>query len=169
MVGDPTDAKTEVGPLISTAEVDRVHKWVEAAVAGGGKLLCGGERLTPTTYMPTVLLDPPDDADVSQNEIFGPVVCVYTCDDIDAGVTRANGVPFSFQSAVFTQNLDTALRVYARINGSAVMVNDHTAFRVDWMPFAGLGVSGHGVGGMPGSMHEMQIEKMMVLRSNELL
>ena len=169
VVGDPTDAKTEVGPLISTGEVDRVHKWVEAAVAGGGKLLCGGERLTPTTYMPTVLLDPPDDADVSQNEIFGPVVCVYTCDDIDAGVARANSVPFSFQSAVFTQNLDTALRVYARINGSAVMVNDHTAFRVDWMPFAGLGVSGHGVGGMPGSMHEMQIEKMMVLRSNELL
>ena len=169
VVGDPTDAKTEVGPLISTGEVDRVHAWVEAAVAGGAKLLCGGEKLTPTTYAPTVLLDPPDDADVSQNEIFGPVVCVYSCDDIDAGIARANGVPFSFQSAVFTQNLETALRVYARINGSAVMVNDHTAFRVDWMPFAGLGVSGHGVGGMPGSMHEMQIEKMMVLRSNELL
>ncbi len=169
VVGDPTDVKTEVGPLINTGEVDRVHAWVEAAVAGGGKLLCGGERLTPTTYSPTVLLDPPADAEVSQQEIFGPVVCVYTCDNIDAGIARANGVPFSFQSAVFTQNLDTALRVYARINGSAVMVNDHTAFRVDWMPFAGLGVSGHGVGGMPGSMHEMQIEKMMVLRSNQLL
>ena len=169
VVGDPTDARTEVGPLISTKEVDRVHQWVEAAVAGGGKLLCGGKRLSPTTYMPTVLLDPPDDAEVSQNEIFGPVVCVYSCADVDAGIARANGVPFSFQSAVFTQSLETALRVYARINGSAVMINDHTAFRVDWMPFAGLSVSGHGVGGMPGSMHEMQIEKMMVLRSNELL
>ena len=60
---------------------------------------------------------------------------------------------------MFTKSVDTALRVYARINGSAVMINDHTAFRVDWMPFAELGVSGHGVGGMPGTMHEMQIEK----------
>ena len=169
VVGNPTDAKTEVGPLISTREVDRVREWVEAAVAGGAKLLSGGEQLSPTTYAPTVLLDPPDDAEVSQKEVFGPVVCVYSCDSIDSGIARANGVPFSFQSAVFTQSIETALRVYARINGSAVMINDHTAFRVDWMPFAGLGVSGHGVGGMPGTMHEMQIEKMMVLRSNELL
>ena len=69
---------------------------------------------------------------------------------------------------MFTQDLDTALRVYKRLDASAVMVNDHTALRVDWMPFAGVGVSGHGAGGMPGSTHEMQIEKMMVLRSDEL-
>ena len=68
VVGDPTDAKTEVGPLISTGEVDRVHAWVEAAVAGGAKLICGGEKISPTTYAPTVLLDPPDDAEVSQQE-----------------------------------------------------------------------------------------------------
>jgi acyl-CoA reductase-like NAD-dependent aldehyde dehydrogenase len=115
-----------------------------------------------------VLLDPPADARVSKEEIFGPVVCLYSYKNLDDAIARANSVPFSFQAAVFTRSLETALRAYARLNGSAVMVNDHTAFRVDWMPFAGLGVSGHGVGGIPYTMHEMSIEKMMVLRSNEL-
>ena len=70
---------------------------------------------------------------------------------------------------MFTQNVELAMRAFARLNGSAIMINDHTAFRVDWMPFAGLGVSGHGVGGIPYTMHEMQVEKMMVLKSSELM
>jgi len=168
VVGDPTDANTEVGPLIAEGEVERVDDWVKAAVAAGARLLCGGKILSSSTYAPTVLLDPPADARVSTEEIFGPVVCLYSCDGIDEAIARANAVPFSFQAAIFTQNVELAMRAYARLNGSAVMVNDHTAFRVDWMPFAGLGVSGHGVGGIPNTMHEMQIEKMMVLRSDEL-
>jgi len=60
------------------------------------------------------------------------------------------------------------MRVSKRINASAVMVNDHTAFRVDWMPFAGLKQSGLGVGGIPYTMEDMQIKKMTVLRSKEL-
>ena len=169
VVGDPTDAKTEVGPLIFEGEVERVDEWVKAAVAAGAKLLCGGEALSASTYAPTVLLNPPEDARVSTEEIFGPVVCVYSCDGIDDAIERANSVPFSFQAAVFTQNVELAMRAFARLNGSAVMINEHTAFRVDWMPFAGLGVSGHGVGGIPHTMHEMQVEKMMVLRSGELI
>ena len=60
------------------------------------------------------------------------------------------------------------MRAFRRLNASAVMVNDHTAFRVDWMPFAGLKQSGHGVGGIHHTMHDMQIEKMLVIRSKEL-
>jgi len=169
VVGDPTDAKTEVGPLINHDEVERVDAWVKQAVAAGAKLVSGGKVLSPSTYAPTVLLDPPADARVTKEEIFGPVICVYSTTSLDESIKRANEVPFSFQTAVFTRSLETALRAYARLNGSAVMVNDHTAFRVDWMPFAGLSVSGHGVGGIPYTMHEMAVEKMMVLRSNELL
>ncbi|MSP51388.1 MAG: aldehyde dehydrogenase family protein [Alphaproteobacteria bacterium] len=169
VVGDPTDAKTEVGPLINHDEVKRVDEWVKEAVEAGAKLVAGGKVLSPSTYAPTVLLDPPDTARVSREEVFGPVVCVYSTKNIDDGIARANSVAASFQAAVFTRSIETALRAYARLNGSAVMVNDHTAFRVDWMPFAGLSVSGHGVGGIPATMHEMSIEKMMVLRSNELL
>lgn len=166
-VGDPTSRDTEVGPLIRTAEVDRVDEWVQAAIAGGAKCLTGGERISESCYKPTVLLNPPEDANVSTMEIFGPVICVYSYDDIDDAIEKANSLPVSFQAAVMTKDIDTAMRVYNRIDATAVMVNEHTAFRVDWMPFAGARQSGHGVGGIPYSMHEMQIEKMMVLRSDE--
>jgi acyl-CoA reductase-like NAD-dependent aldehyde dehydrogenase len=168
VVGDPTDAKTEVGPLIRPGEVDRVHEWVEEARQAGAEILCGGEAISESCYAPTVIYDPPADAMVSTMEIFGPVVCVYPYDDIDDAVERANALPYSFQAAVFTKDIDRAMRAYHRLNASAVMVNDHTAFRVDWMPFAGLRESGLGVGGVPHTMRDMRIEKMMVIRSVEL-
>ena len=168
IVGDPTSGDTEVGPLIVPAEVDRVHEWVEEARAGGAEVLCGGEALSDTAYKPTVLLNPPADARVSRSEIFGPVVCVYETETMDAGIEVANSLPFSFQAAVFTESLETAMRASSRLDAAAVMVNDHTAFRVDWMPFAGLKESGHGVGGVPHSMHEMQVNKMTVIHSPEI-
>jgi acyl-CoA reductase-like NAD-dependent aldehyde dehydrogenase len=168
IVGDPTASDTEVGPLIVPAEVDRVHAWVEEARAGGAEVLSGGEALSASAYKPTVLLNPPSDAQVSRAEIFGPVVCVYECDDMDAAIDTANSLAVSFQAAVFTESLDNAMRVSSRLDASAVMVNDHTAFRVDWMPFAGMKESGHGVGGVPHSMHEMQVHKMTVIHSGEI-
>ena len=138
IVGDPTDAATEVGPLIRHQETDRVEAWVNEAVAAGAELLCGGKRISDSCFEATVLLNPPSDCKVSQAEIFGPVVCVYSVENVDAAIARANVVPFSFQASVFTRNIDTAMRAYRRLNASAVMVNEHTAFRVDWMPFAGL-------------------------------
>lgn len=167
-VGDPTLESTDVGPLIRPAEVDRVEEWVEAAKEEGTEVLCGGKRLGKTTYEPTVLFDPSDAAKVSQEEVFGPVACVYPVDSIDEAIDRANSLPFSFQAAVCTKALDTALYVQERINAATVMVNDHTAFRVDWMPFAGLKHSGYGVGGIPHTMHDMQTEKLLVIRSEAL-
>ena len=157
-----------MGPLITPAEVRRVDEWVKRAVAGGARLLCGGSPRSETCYAPTVLLDPPADAEVSTQEVFGPVVCVYSTDSIDDAILRANSLPVAFQAAVFTRSLDTALRCYHRLDASAVMVNDHTAFRVDWMPFAGLRISGHGVGGIPATIHDLQVRKLMVLRSPEI-
>jgi acyl-CoA reductase-like NAD-dependent aldehyde dehydrogenase len=168
VVGDPTDEKTEVGPLIRPYEVQRVHEWVEEARLAGAEILCGGKSISETCYAPTVLFNPTPDAKVSTMEIFGPVVCVYPYDDVDEAVDRANSLPYSFQAAVFTSNIDFAMRAYKRLDASAVMVNDHSAFRVDWMPFAGLKESGLGIGGIPHTMRDMQIEKMMVIRSPEL-
>ena len=167
-VGDPTLPDTEVGPLIRPAEVERVTEWVTEAVDQGGELLAGGEALSETCYAPTVLYDPPGDARVSTSEIFGPVVCVYPYDDIDDAIARSNSLPYAFQASVFTRDIDTALRASRRLDASAVMVNDHPAFRVDWMPFAGLRESGIGVGGIPYTMEDMQIRKLTVLRSKEL-
>ena len=167
-VGDPTRPDTEVGPLIRPAEVSRVAEWVKEAVDRGGEILAGGEALSETCYAPTVLYDPPGDARVSTSEIFGPVVCVYPYDDIDDAISRSNSLPYAFQASVFTKDLDTALRASRRLDASAVMVNDHPAFRVDWMPFAGLRESGMGVGGIPYTMKDMQIRKLVVIRSEEL-
>ena len=167
-VGDPREPDTDVGPLIRPREVTRVHEWVSAAIQAGAEKLCGGELLSESCYAPTVLFNPPDDASVSQQEIFGPVVCVYSYEDMDAAIARANDLPVAFQAAVFTNDLDTALHCYRQLDASAVMVNDHTAFRVDWMPFAGLRQSGMGVGGIPYTFHEMQIEKLLVVKSGSL-
>ncbi len=165
VVGAPEDAKTEVGPLIRPAEVTRVAEWVDEAVAAGAELLCGGKKISECCYAPTVLLDPPDDARVSTLEIFGPVVCVYGYDDLDAAVGQANALPVAFQAAVFTDDLNRATELYKKLDASAVMINDHSAFRDDVMPFAGLRESGLGVGGIPYTISDMQIDKMMVIKS----
>jgi len=167
-VGDPTLPDTEVGPLIRHGEVTRVKEWIDEAVSGGGELLCGGELIPPACFQPTVLFNPPDDVRVSTHEVFGPVVCVYSYDDIDDAINRANSLDFAFQAAVFTKDINLAMRAYRRLDASTVMINDHTAFRVDWMPFGGLKHSGLGIGGIHHTMRDMQIEKLMVLRSPEL-
>ena len=168
-VGDPLDKNTEVGPLISTKEVDRVAAWVKEAEAGGAKLLCGGNKISDTCYAPTVLWNPSHDAKVSSEEIFGPVVCIYPYRDRDEAIREANRLDYHFQAAVFTKNLDVALDTVQKLNATAVMVNDHTAFRVDWMPFGGRDASGEGMGGIPYTMHEMTREKLMVIKSNMLM
>lgn len=167
IVGDPTDEKTEVGPLIRQHEIQRVHEWVSKAVEDGAELLTGGIA-NNNCYAPTVLLNPDHNSIISQKEIFGPVICVYSYDTIDDALQKANGLDVAFQAAVFTKNIDQALYVYSQLNASAVMINDHTAFRVDWMPFAGLRHSGLGVGGIPYTYADMQIEKMAVIRSSSL-
>ncbi len=164
-VGAPEDAATEVGPLIRSKEVDRVAAWVDEAVAAGAKLLCGGKKISESCYAPTVLLNPPDDALVSTMEIFGPVVCVYAYDDIEAAVQQANTLPVAFQAAIYSRDIDVAMRIYGQLDATAVMINEHTAFRDDVMPFAGLRESGLGVGGIPYTMEDMQIDKMLVVKS----
>lgn len=163
-VGDPLDATTEVGPLILEKEVARVDEWVNEG-AKSGKLLCGGKKLSDTTYAPTVILNPSDGARVSTTEIFGPVVCIYSYRNRLEAIARANSLPYSFQSSVFTKNVDVALDTMRRLDAATVLVNDHTAFRVDWMPFGGHRHSGVGVGGIPYSMKELTQEKLCVFRS----
>ncbi|MCG7873069.1 MAG: aldehyde dehydrogenase family protein [Candidatus Thiodiazotropha lotti] len=167
-VGDPASLETEVGPLIRPAEMERVASWVDEAVTEGGQRLNDGGRLDNNCYSPTVIYNPSHSSKVSQQEIFGPVVCVYQSDSLESALQQANGLPYAFQAAVFTRDIDKAMMVYRNIDASAVMVNDHTAFRVDGMPFAGLRQSGLGVGGIPHTIRDMQIEKMLVLNSAQL-
>lgn len=164
IVGNPLDKDTAVGPLISPKEVDRVHEWITEAVQAGAELLCGGQKISDTCYQPTVLLNPPQDVRVSTMEVFGPVICVYSYTDREEAIRLANSLDLHFQSAVFTKNIDIALDCVKKLNATAVMVNDHTAFRVDWMPFGGRDASGIGMGGIPYTINEMLRDKMMVIK-----
>ena len=163
-VGDPTLSETEVGPLIHSGQVDRVISWIEEATVDGAQVAAGGKRISSTTMQPTVLLDPSPNAKVSREEIFGPVVCIYRYGNLDDAITRANSLPVAFHASVFANDIDVALRAADRLDASAVMINDSTTFRTDWMPFAGRRESGYGVGGIPYTMRDMTQEKMVVLQ-----
>ncbi|NIJ35342.1 aldehyde dehydrogenase family protein [Sphingomonas oligoaromativorans] len=162
-VGDPTRPETEVGPLILPRETDRVSSWVEQAIRAGARQI-GGGRHSATTLKPCVLVDPLEEAKVSTLEIFGPVTCIYGYSLLDDAIARANSLPFAFQSSVFTSNIDVAFEAAERLDGGAVLINDHTAFRTDWMPFAGWRQSGYNVGGIPHTAREMSAEKMLVVK-----
>ncbi|KTC80640.1 aldehyde dehydrogenase [Legionella cherrii] len=165
-VGDPLLKETEVGPLILPRETERVVSWIDEAVAKGAKLF-GGGRLSETTLIPAVLLKPSADAKVSQLEIFGPVTCVYEYEEIEHAIAIANSLPFAFQASVFSEELTPALQAAEGLEASTVLINEHTAFRTDWMPFAGLKQSGYGVGGIPWTMKDMSKEKMIVLKRDD--
>lgn len=167
-VGDPTLEETEVGPLILPRENDRVAQWVEEGIKEGGKLLTGGKKISESCYSPTILFNPSPKSKVSTQEIFGPVICIYSYKDRNQAIKQANSLPYSFQASVFTKNLDVAFDTVKKINAATVMVNDHTAFRVDWMPFAGRKHSGLGVGGIPYTMKDITEEKLMVIKSSVL-
>ncbi|NMG39264.1 aldehyde dehydrogenase family protein [Chelativorans sp. ZYF759] len=161
---DPTRKDTEVGPLILPREADRVAQWIKEAAEGGATLATGGKRLSETMLEPAVLLDPAADAKVSTLEVFGPVVAVYLYADLDEAIRQANALPTAFQASIFAQDIDVAMRAANRLDASAVMINDPTAFRTDWMPFAGRRQSGYGTGGIPYTMRDMTQEKMILMR-----
>lgn len=162
-VGDATKEDTQVGPLILPREVDRVNEWVQEAVNNGAKLITGGQKLSDTTYSPTILLNPKETDKVSTMEIFGPVICIYSYQDLKEAIKRANSLDVAFQAAIYTNDLEVSNYCIKHLEASAVMVNDHTAFRVDWMPFAGRKHSGYGIGGIGYTMHDMTQIKMAVI------
>jgi acyl-CoA reductase-like NAD-dependent aldehyde dehydrogenase len=164
VVGNAVEETTACGPLIRPREVERVAEWIAEASAQGATILSGGRKLGETTYAPTVLLNPDQQSTISRQEIFGPAVCVYGYDSLEEALHISNSLDYAFQASVFTNRLDVATRCIRHLDASAVMVNDHTAFRVDWMPFAGRRQSGYGVGGIGHTLHDMTQEKMAVIR-----
>jgi acyl-CoA reductase-like NAD-dependent aldehyde dehydrogenase len=163
-VGDSAQSSTDVGPLISAEALNRISAWVQEALNEGATLICGGNSLKNRCFEPTVLLNPSKESKVSQEEVFGPVICVYGFDTDEEAIALANESPFVFQSAAYTSSLERAMRFSEELNGAAVMINEHTAFRVDWMPFGGQAESGIGVGGIDYSTQEMLKEKLVVIK-----
>jgi acyl-CoA reductase-like NAD-dependent aldehyde dehydrogenase len=169
-IGDPFDSKTEQGPQVDQAQFDKIMSYIDQGKQAGAHCVAGGKRAGDRGYFvqPTVFANVTDEMAIAKEEIFGPVVCVYPYKDRDNAIKEANSLEYHFQAAVFTKNIDIAFDTVQKLNATSVMVNDHTAFRVDWMPFGGRDASGEGLGGIPYSMHEMTREKLMVVKSRFL-
>lgn len=163
--GDPRLSTTDCGPIIRQRDLERIALTVAEAAASGAECVTGGRPVDETCYQPTVLVGAKDSDRVMREEIFGPVVCVNSVRDLEEGVARANSVVWRFQAAIFTRDIDRAMAAARSLNASAVMINESTTFRVDWMPFRGDGPSGLGTGGIPYALHDLAVEKLIVIKT----
>lgn len=153
-VGNKLDEKTDMGPLITEKEAIRVEKLVEEAVDEGAKVRCGGKR-KGAFYAPTVLTDVPVTSTIANEEIFGPVVILYSVKDLKEGIRRANEVNYGLQAGIFTNNINAAFEAIHELNVGGVMINDSSDFRIDSMPFGGVKGSGLGREGVQYAIKDM--------------
>lgn len=143
VVGDPADPRTDVGPMISRREADRVATWIDEALAAGATRVTGGRR-EGSLLWPTILADVPRSARVYCAEVFGPVVVVEPYDELDEAIDAANSTQYGLHSAVFTASLDVAFHVIQRLDVGGVVVNDASQWRTEFVPFGGVKRSGIG-------------------------
>jgi len=161
-VGDPLDPTTDLGPMVDAAAAGRTQRWVDEAVALGGKLLVGGVA-DGTFFPPTVLTDVPVTAQVCSNEAFAPLVVAFPFRDFDDAIARVNDSMFGLQTGVFTNDLAGAWRAFAEVEVGGVIVNDIPTYRIDHMPYGGVKDSGLGREGLRYAMDDMTEIRIMVL------
>lgn len=162
--GDPLDEDTFLGPLISESEAQRVESWVQEAVAGGARVLCGGAR-RDSFYEPTYLENVPADARLNRLEVFGPVAILQKFDSLADAVRLVNDSRYGLQTGVFTHNLDHAFYAYHELEVGGVIINDVPSWRVDHMPYGGIKDSGQGREGVRYAIEEMTELKLLVLNN----
>jgi acyl-CoA reductase-like NAD-dependent aldehyde dehydrogenase len=158
-VGDPADDDTDVGPVIDDDAGSRIRAWLAEA---GGDVLTGGEE--NGLIKPTVLANVADDAKVSCDEVFGPVVVVNPVDSLDEAIARANGTRFGLQAGIFTSSLDSALAAADGLEFGGVTVNEAPTFRSDQMPYGGVKASGNTKEGPAWAVREMTEERLVVIQ-----
>ena len=163
VVGDPADEETDVGPVITRSERDRILSWIEEARAGGAEILAGG-TLAGDHLRPTVIANPAPDAKVSCQEIFGPVCTVSPYESLDDAIALANGTPFGLQAGIFTSDVKAALRAAGKLEFGGVTINEAPTFRADQMPYGGIKDSGNTREGPAYAVREMTEERIVVLQ-----
>ncbi len=159
-VGDPADPDTDVGPVIDADNRERILEWIRES---GGEILSGGDTTAEGVIRPTVIASPPPDANVSCEEVFGPVVTVTPVDSLDEAIALANATRFGLQAGIFTRDAATAIRAAERLEFGGVVVNEAPTFRADQMPYGGVKDSGNTREGPAWAVRELTEERLVVL------
>jgi aldehyde dehydrogenase (NAD+) len=148
-IGNGVDPETQIGPLVSAQQLDRVLGYLESGRREGARPVSGGERLTSGAYArgffvpPTVFTDVRDDMAIAREEIFGPVLSAFPFEDEVEVVRRANATPFGLGSGIWTRDLGRAQRVSRSLRAGSVWVNCYQ-MRDNAVPFGGYKMSGYG-------------------------
>jgi acyl-CoA reductase-like NAD-dependent aldehyde dehydrogenase len=158
--GDPADPETGVGPLIDEEAAERVERWVREAVAGGARLVCGGER-RGALLSPAVLTDVREDMRIMCEEVFGPVVSVVAYDALEDAIEAANRTPWGLKAGIFTRSIDVAMLAARELEYGTVNVNGASRSRVDHEPSGGVKQSGWGTEGPRYAIEDMTSLKMI--------
>ncbi len=152
-VGDATDPKTDIGPMVSKASAERVLAMCNDAIAKGARYVLE-PRQTDAMVSPGILVDVSSSTRLWNEEVFGPIVLVTAFDSIDDALRMANDSPFGLQGAVFTRDLTAALRFSEDFDVGALWINEATRFRLDIYPFGGMKRSGVGREGVRYAIEE---------------
>lgn len=161
-VGDPADENVICGPLVTSADTDRVEQWIEEAIRGGGRRLLGGRR-EGNVLWPTVLDNITLVMKVNALEVFGPVVTVAPYDAFDQALEMVNDSRYGLQAGIFTRDVHRIFQAFERLEVGGVIANDYPTFRVDNMPYGGVKDSGFGREGVKYTIQEMTEPKLLVL------
>ncbi|MDT7547243.1 MAG: hypothetical protein QOE99_3353 [Actinomycetota bacterium] len=162
LVGDPMDASTDIGPLIREAAAERVQRNLDAAVANGATVRIGGRR-DGAVVPPTVVADVSHDEPLYSQEAFAPLVITEPYDSIDEAIALANDTSFALQAAVFTTSSDVMTQCFRELRSGSVIVNRSSNFRLDQLPYGGIGASGWGREGPHFAALEMTYIKSLVV------
>lgn len=160
--GNPLHEGVRMGPMIRERDAVRVNEWVHEAVGKGARLVTGGTR-QGTMHAPTVLAEVDPRMRISCEELFGPAVAISPFDDIDQAIALANDSNYGLSAAIFTQNLDWALKFAQQVESGNIHINWGTVWRADMMPYGGLKDSGMGKEGPKYAIEEMTETKMVVI------
>ena len=164
VAGDPLDEATEVGPMISTGDADRIERWLQEAMAQGAELLCGGKR-KGNVIEPVVLARTKRTMRVECEEVFGPVVTLSPYDTFEEALERVNDTRYGLQAGLFTQDIDRIQQAFDTLEVGALIVNDVPTWRADRMPYGGVKDSGVGREGPAYAMDEFTEPRLLVFRS----
>ena len=160
--GNQLDDKSDIGPLIRESDARRVEEWIGQAQLNGAKLHCGGER-KGAIIQPAVLSNVSSDMRISCEELFGPAVGITKAENIEDAIHLANNTRFGLSAAIFTQDIDKAMRFAREVESGSLHINYGTAWRAETMPYGGLKDSGMGKEGPKYAIEEMTETKMVVI------